>query len=254
MFERAQGFFYKHVIKTRNWAEMAWFLVYPLVALFTAGFFLQFVKGDPTAVVYLLVGTFMWNFYMLCQKGITYGVLYDVWDRCFKHSVISPASVFDFVLGNGAFGLVSALASMIVANFFAIIFFNFNLFDAGLVLVGAFTVIFFYGVAEGLVIDALIVTRGHEYISLTWILTGLIITLSGVYYPVEQLPQIVQPISFLLPTTHAIAATRNAFLGGDVIGPLLTGLALAIVFLVSSMAIYAFALKKSTESGLLSRL
>jgi ABC-2 type transport system permease protein len=38
--------------------------------------------------------------------------------------------------------------------------------------------------------------------------------LSGVFYPVEALPGILQPIAMVLPTTHAFAAAR-AVLDGE---------------------------------------
>ena len=254
-FECAKAFFYKQWIKTtRGWAELAWFTVYPLVALFTAGFFLQFLKGDPTAVVYFLVGTFVWNFYMLCQKGITYGLLYDVWAYCLKHTVVSKATIADFVLGNGLFGLVSGVASMLIANAFSIVFFQFNLLDAGIVLVAALIAILLYSISEGLVINALVVLKGYQYQSLTWIVTGIIMVLSAVYYPVELLPAAVRPISFILPTTHAIGAIRNAMLGKEFVFEALLGLGLSVVYVIAAMAVFSFALNKSRETGFLAKL
>jgi len=255
MLERAYAFFYKQWLKTvRGWAESAWITVYPLVALFTAGFFLQFVKGDPTAVVYLIGGTFAWNFYNLCQKGVTYGLLYDVWDHCLKHSMTSTATVFDFVLGNAAFGFVTALFSFAVSDVLSIIFFHFDMLSAGPVLFVSFLIILLYSIAEALVINSLVVLKGYQFVSLTWILTGIVMVLSAVYYPVEVLPPLVQPISAILPTTYAIEAFRNAMLGKEFVSDAATGLVLSIIYALASMALFSYAIKRSKQTGFLSKL
>jgi ABC-2 type transport system permease protein len=37
----------------------------------------------------------------------------------------------------------------------------------------------------------------------------ILLPLSGVFYPIDSLPTILQPIARLLPTTHAFAALRE---------------------------------------------
>ena len=255
MLERAYAFFYKQWLKTlRGWAESAWITVYPLVALFTAGFFLQFVKGDPTAAVYLIGGTFAWNFYNLCQKGVTYGLLYDVWDHCLKHAMVSTATVFDFVLGNAAFGFVTALFSFAISDILSIYFFHFDMLSAGPVLAIAFLTILFYSIAEALVINSLVVLKGYQYVSLTWILTGIVMVLSAVYYPVEVLPAAIRPISAILPTTYAMEAFRNAMLGKEFLFGALVGFVLSIGYAAASMALFSYAIKRSKQTGFIAKL
>ena len=40
-------------------------------------------------------------------------------------------------------------------------------------------------------------------------------SLTGIFYPVEALPGILQPIALALPTTHAFAALRGLVDGGS---------------------------------------
>jgi ABC-2 type transport system permease protein len=47
-----------------------------------------------------------------------------------------------------------------------------------------------------------------------WGILFVVMPLSGVFYPVESLPGILEPIARILPTTHAFAAAR-AVLDGD---------------------------------------
>ena len=45
--------------------------------------------------------------------------------------------------------------------------------------------------------------------ALAWGILFAIMPLSGVFYPVEALPGIVQPVARVLPTTHIFAAMRG---------------------------------------------
>lgn len=45
-----------------------------------------------------------------------------------------------------------------------------------------------------------------------WLISALTYLLSGVVYPVEVLPEVIRPLSALLPATHAIEALRAALL------------------------------------------
>lgn len=73
----------------------------------------------------------------------------------------------------------------------------------------------------------IIVTKVGDPI--TWAFTTLTGLLSGVLFPVEYLPDYLQAISALLPTTHALHALRMTLIQGATISAVLT----SIVFLLS---------------------
>jgi ABC-2 type transport system permease protein len=45
--------------------------------------------------------------------------------------------------------------------------------------------------------------------ALAWGVMFVVMPLSGIFYPVEALPSVLQPIALALPTTHAFAALRG---------------------------------------------
>jgi len=45
--------------------------------------------------------------------------------------------------------------------------------------------------------------------ALAWGVMFVLLPLSGVFYPVDALPAVMQPIALALPTTHAFAALRG---------------------------------------------
>lgn len=247
MFTKAMGYFYKHwVMHKKDHAEKGWIFLYPLVSLFSIGLLAKYLgaAGAPENVVpFVLIGVISWDIYSLCQKAVVYGMQFDLWDFCFKHSAATPAGVKDFVLGNSMFGVASSMVSLAFITVISSIFFQFNIFSAGIVAVLALLVIFLFAIAAGLAIDSVIMMYGKEYIALVWSTPGLIMLLSGVYYPVSMLPGIARDLSFMLPTTHAINAMRIAFgfSAGTASGALLAGFAISLIYL----ALFFWTLDKS---------
>jgi ABC-2 type transport system permease protein len=45
--------------------------------------------------------------------------------------------------------------------------------------------------------------------ALAWGVMFVLLPLSGVFYPIDALPTVLQPIALALPTTHAFAALRG---------------------------------------------
>lgn len=252
------GHFYKHFVRLpRSSAEWEFIIVYPLVHIFSIGLLLTFLKGlgtNSTASAYMLVGAFAWNFYVLCQRGITYGILKEIWSESAKHMVITPSTSRHFIIGNGLYGVVSALMSLLLMHIVAFFFFSFNIFNAGLPLLVGLIGIILYGMAEGLVVNSIMMLKGPEYMHITWIITGIVMVLSAVYYPLELLPPQVQVISNLLPTTHAIQAIRSGLLTNSGMQSGLISVALGAVYLVIGAAVFRWAIDKSRKNGTILRL
>lgn len=257
-FAKITGHFYKHFVRLpRSSAEWEFIIVYPLVHIFSIGLLLTFLKGlgtSSTATAYMLVGAFAWNFYVLCQRGITYGVLKEIWSESAKQMVITPSTSVHFIIGNGLYGVLTALMSLILMHLVAVFFFSFNIFAAGLPLLLSLVAIILYGMAEGLVVNSIMMLKGPEYMHITWIITGIVMVLSAVYYPLELLPPQIQIVSNLLPTTHAIEAIRNGLLTGNGVQSGLTAIGLGTIYLVIGTVVFRWAIDKSRKNGTILRL
>ncbi len=255
---KIKGHFYKHFVRLpRSSAEWEFIIVYPLVHIFSIGLLLTFLKGlgtSSTASAYMLVGAFAWNFYVLCQRGITYGVLKEIWSESAKQMMITPSTSRHFIIGNGLYGVLTALMSLVLMHLVALTFFSFNIFEAGLPLLVGLLGIIFYSIAEGLVVNSIIILKGPEYMHITWIITGIVMVLSAVYYPLELLPPQVQVVSNLLPTTHAIQAIRSGLLTNSGMENGLISVGLGLIYLILGTLVFRWAIDKSRKNGTILRL
>ncbi len=258
MWEEISAHVYKHAkIMSRRPGEIAWILLYPFIGILSLGILAFFLmsKGAPLdSMVFVFVGVMVWNFYGISQRGITYGITFDIWNGCLRHSFTGKSSVRHFIIGNSIFGFLSSFAAFLIIGTVGIIFFGFNIFSAGIFLVNLFFV-FMFATGIGLMINGLMVAYGEKYMSLIWMLTGIIMVFSGVYYPVSMLPGVVQAFSYAIPATHSIISIRAA-LGISLNGAtasLAIGAALAFVYLAIGALVFRYAVKMGKRSGMITR-
>ena len=258
MFEEISGYYYRHkLIMKRRPGDLSWVLVHPFIALLSLGILAFFVvsNGAPvSSMMFVFVGVAMWNFYDLVQRGITFGITFDIWSASMKHTFSAKASHYQFIIGNSLFGLVSAIAAFLLIGAVGFLLFGFNIFSAGFFMINLLTV-FIFAVAVGLMINALMVSRGEKYMSLIWSSTGIVMIFSAVYYPASFLSSPALEVAYALPTTYAINSMRAAFgYSPELLVPhLLIGLAVSVVYLVAGLLIFNRGLKKGYENGMITK-
>lgn len=255
MFETILAHIYKQYLKTsKSPADLGWVFIYPLIGLLSLGIFGLYFKFEGASLnplIFIVVGVVAWNIYAVSQKAITYGLTYDIWDECLRHTYLGKSTDEDFVIGNSIYGLVTALASLLIVAVVAQILFGLNILNAGMYLLGGVFAVFLYAVSEGLIINSLVLRRGYDWTSLIWMSTGIVMILSGVYYPVEFLPLPFRFISWLIPATHSIISIR-ASLGvsaADAGLEMFYALLLSSIYLVISFIIYKRSVRKAREKG-----
>lgn len=258
MFEKISSFYYRQqIILKRRPGELAMILIHPFIALISLGILASFVisgGAHPSSMMFVFVGVIIWNFYDLVQRGITFGITFDIWSESMKHTFSSSSTPKDFILGNSLFGLRNATFTFALVGVVGFLSFGFNIFAAGLALINLIPV-FIFSVAIGLMINSLIISKGEKYMAMIWIMTGVIMILSGVYYPASLLPTPIAEISQALPPTHSIASMRAAFGYSSelLVSEFLTGFLLSIVYLLAGISIFKYGLKKGYENGTITK-
>ena len=91
----------------------------------------------------------------------------------------------------------------------ALAFFSFHTWSLGFGLVPIVAVLLVVGWAISLFVMGLVLRFGTGAEALAWGVMFVLLPLSGVFYPTEALPTVLQPIALALPTTHAFTALRS---------------------------------------------
>jgi ABC-2 type transport system permease protein len=189
--------------------------LWPLVDVLLFGSLAAFVGtgkssgGGSSAAAYLLAGIVLWHVIYQSQIAMSTGFLEETWTRNLLNMMVTPIREVEYVGGVALFGMVKLVMGVGVMVLGALVFFSFSTWSlgAGLVPIGA--VLLVVGWAISLFVIGLVLRMGTGAEALAWGVMFVLLPLSGVFYPVDALPTVLQPIAELLPTTHAFTALRS---------------------------------------------
>lgn len=210
----------RHALVLRR-APHRWFdvLVWPVVDALLFGSLGVFVAeqsgGDSQAgVAYLLAGILLFHVIYQVQIAVSTGFLEETWSRNLLNLMTTPLKETEYAIGVAAFGLVKLAIGLTVVALAAFGFYSFNILDVGWGLLPIGALLMVCGWTISLFVIGLVLRFGQSAEVLAWGILFVIMPLSGVFYPVEALPGLLQPLASALPTTHLFAAAR-ALLDGD---------------------------------------
>jgi ABC-2 type transport system permease protein len=209
-----------YLIRRFAWWELAWFL-YTVANTLTIVFIAKGVEAggghlDVNRVtIVLLIGAVVWSYLGLIFEIETETVAWERWEGTIEYTFMAPLSRPAHLLGMGAFAVVygvlrTVLLFALVASFLNVHFGNPNFAAAALVL--AISSVSFVGI--GMMTAVLPLVSPEKGTQLGFIAQGLLLVVSGVYYPVSVLPQWMQWISVVSPATYTLEGARRAVLDG----------------------------------------
>lgn len=189
--------------------------LWPLVDVLLFGSLATFVGGtsDASAAAkasgYLLAGIVLWHVIYQSQISMSTGFLEETWTRNLLNVMVTPLKEIEYVAGVALFGSLKLVMGVGVMVLGAVAFFSFDTWSLGWGLVPIGTVLLIVGWAISFFVMGLILRFGTGAEALAWGVMFVLMPLSGVFYPVDALPTLLQPIAKLLPTTHAFTALRT---------------------------------------------
>src|SRR6188508_341411 len=213
-----------YLVKRYIWWDVAFFLwtvANTLTIVFIA-------KGIPAmggkidvdqVTTILLVGAVIWAYLGIIFEILTETVAWERWEGTIEYTFMAPLSRPVHLLGMGFFaigyGVVRAVLLFgVVAAFFSLHLPNANYVAAVVLLMIAS--ISFIGI--GMMTAVLPLISPEKGTQLGFVAQGVLLVVSGVYYPVSVLPGWMQAIATISPATYALDGVRRAILDGDGLG------------------------------------
>jgi ABC-2 type transport system permease protein len=167
----------------------------------------------------LLIGAVIWAYLGIIFEILTETVAWERWEGTIEYTFMAPLSRPVHLIGMGlfaiAYGLVRAsLIFGVVAAFFSLHMPHAN-FGTALVLLCVASVSF---IGIGMMTAVLPLISPEKGTQLGFMGQGIMLVVSGVYYPVSVLPGWMQAISTISPATYALRGIRHAILEGAGVG------------------------------------
>lgn len=192
-----------------------WFdiVVWPLFDVLLWGSLGAFVAQENdtsrAGTPYLLAGIMLFHVLFQGQIAVSTGFMEETWSRNLLNMMTTPLREIEYVAGLAIYGVAKLTAAMAMVSLTAVVFYGFGLGEIGWGLVPIVAILLVIGWALAMLVVGLLLRYGQSAEILAWASTFLILSLSGVFNPVESIPGVLQPLARVLPTTYVFGAARD---------------------------------------------
>jgi ABC-2 type transport system permease protein len=191
---------------------ISWVIVFNFYALTTSATvaLIGVASGDYQLTLTLVVGALQWNFLSVLYSEIAMSIGYERWEGTLEYTFMAPVSRVVHLAGISFYSLCNSIVQTVIVLIGLMLFTDLNLAGAnlfGVAVVLLVSTLAFVGL--GLMAAVLPVMSPERGAEATHIFQGLLLLISGVYYPVDVLPRWLQPLSWLSPATYSLSACRK---------------------------------------------
>jgi ABC-2 type transport system permease protein len=166
-------------------------------------------------MTFLMVGALIWSYLSVLFDVISETVSWERWEGTIEYTFMSPSSRVTHLLGMGVYAVIYGIVQIaimfgVVTLFFELDLTQANYWSALLVLAVCSVSLVGFGIVAA-VLPLLSPEKGQQ---VSYIVSSLLLLVSGVYYPVDVLPGWMQAIATVSPVTYALEGSRAALLEG----------------------------------------
>ncbi|HEY0417662.1 MAG TPA: ABC transporter permease [Gaiellaceae bacterium] len=163
----------------------------------------------------LLVGGVIWAFLGIIFEIVTETVAWERWEGTIEYTFMAPVSRPVHLIGMGLYAVIygfvrAALVFAAVVAFIGIHVPHAN-YGAAIALLGIASISF---IGVGMMTAVLPLVSPEKGTQLGFVAQGLMLVVSGVYYPVSVLPGWMQWVAKISPATYALRGNREQILNG----------------------------------------
>ncbi len=221
------------------------------------------LKGGETIdmqwyMTYLLIGALIWSYLSMIFDILSETVQWERWEGTIEYTFMSPTSRVTHLLGMGVYAIVYGIIRTAIVLGVAMLAFDLDLgsanYVAALVVLAVCSIsLVGFGVVAA-VMPLLSPEKGQQ---VTYIVSALLLLVSGVYYPIKVLPEWMQVMAQFSPVTYALEGSRAALLGGvglsQLWGSIWPLLVMGVVFVPMGLFVFHLGENYAKRTGKLKR-
>jgi ABC-2 type transport system permease protein len=239
-----------------SWTRIIELAYWPIMQMIMWGFMTEFLLRSDSAVLrasgVLIAAVLLWDVMFRSNIGVAVSFLEEMWSRNLAQLFASPLRPYEWALSLLTISLVRTLIGVLPAALLAIPLYSYSIFDMGLPLIAFFANLMIFGGAIGLAVSGLILRYGLGAESLAWVGIFAVAPISGIYYPIDTLPEWLQTIAWLLPSASVFEGMRAVLTDGLFRTDLfISAILLNLVYLTAALAIFLHIFRVARVRGLL---
>ncbi len=196
-------------------AFLLWTIANTLTIVFIAKGVGVSAAEQNTLETKLLVGGVIWAFLGIIFEIVTETVAWERWEGTTEYTFMAPVSRPVHLIGMGLFAVIYGLVRAAAVFFAVVAFIGLHIshanYTAAVALLAIASVSF---IGVGMMTAVLPLISPEKGMQLGFVAQGLMLVVSGVYYPVTVLPHWMQWIAKISPATYALRGNREQILHG----------------------------------------
>jgi len=245
---------YLYVLRS-SWPRIIEIAYWPTMQLIIWGFVsLHFGINQPeiTASGILISVVLVWDSLFRSHVSYTLSFLEEMWSRNLGNLFVAPLRAWELIMALASISLIRTLIGMVPAALLAIPFFGVSVFEMGIPLLAFFLNLVFTGWAISQMVTGILIRYGLGAESLTWVIPFMIAPVSCIYYPLSTLPDWMQQIAKLVPTSYVFEGMRSLLLQGEWRADLLmNAFMLNCIYFSLGLYVFFFCFHSARKNGLL---
>ena len=209
-------------------------------------------------MTFLLIGALIWSYLSMIFDILSETVQWERWEGTIEYTFMSPTSRVTHLLGMGVYAIVYGIFRTAIVFGVAMLAFDLDLsnanYGAALVVLAVCSIsLVGFGVVAA-VMPLLSPEKGQQ---VTYIVSAILLLVSGVYYPVGVLPGWMQVMAQFSPVTYALRGFRAALQDGASLSQLWNNiwplLIMGVVFVPLGIFIFHLGESYAKRTGKLKR-
>jgi ABC-2 type transport system permease protein len=251
----------------RYWAWEAVWLLYNLVTVLSIGYLASglssFSPGASRidlarAQLYLLVGALLWTYLSMVFFEISFAITWERWEGTIEYTFMAPIRRLTHLLGMCAASLIYGVARAAVIGMSLVFLFKLDLSNANyLSAVAIFIAATLPLLGLGIFTSILPLLSPEKGEQMAFAVQGVLLLISGVYYPISVLPGPLHLAGMLSPLTYTLDGVRQALLHGMSLAGALPDVAIlllmGVILVPASVWCFGRAERRAKRLGLLKR-
>jgi len=209
-----------YLVKRYIWWDVAFF-VWTVANTLTIVFIAKGIEAGGGQIdvnevtTILLVGAVVWAYLGIIFEILTETVAWERWEGTIEYTFMAPLSRPIHLFGMGLFAIVYGVIRAVLLFAVVALFFHLELanatFAAALVVLVVASISF---IGIGMMTAVLPLISPEKGTQLGFVAQGILLVVSGVYYPVSVLPEWMQWLAKISPATYALDGIRDAIING----------------------------------------
>jgi ABC-2 type transport system permease protein len=251
----------------RYWAWEAVWLLYNLVSVLSIGYLAsglsrlgveQSAASVQRTELYLLIGALLWTYLSMVFFEVAFAITWERWEGTIEYTFMAPIRRVTHLLGMCAASLLYGVLRAAIIGLTLVLLFRLDLSRANwltalVIFLAATLPLLGLGILTS-ILPLLSPEKGEQ---MAFAMQGVLLLISGVYYPISVLPLPLQLLGMLSPLSYTLDGVRQALLGGASLPDSLpeVGILLLMGLVLVPLSIWGFsrAERRAKRLGLLKR-